>query len=116
MRLSEALSHLPDDTRCSVVLGGGDLTLGELRSALAAQGSNRDMTARELAAEFGHSKDWWQDRARAGEIPGSYQAGERGRWYIPRESATVFLRETRERGSRKRRHRRPWKGPGQEAA
>ena len=76
-----------------------------------ATGEKRDMTARELATEFGHSRDWWQDRARDGDIPGAYQSGERSRWYIPREAATVFLREHRERGTRKGRHRKPWKGP-----
>ena len=76
-----------------------------------ANAANRDMTARECSIEFGHSRDWWQDRARKGEITGAYQGGVRARWYIPRESATVFLREQREASTRKRKHRTPWKGP-----
>ena len=72
-------------------------------------GDERDMTARELAREFGHSPDWWQDRARLGEIPGSYQRGERSKWYIPRQAATVFLREIRK--PKRRGSRRGWKGP-----
>lgn len=76
-----------------------------------ATGEKRDMTTVELAKEFGHSPDWWQDRARKGVIHGAYQGGGRGRWYIPREQATVFLRELRESRRRKRVSRKPWKGP-----
>ena len=71
-------------------------------------GEKRDMTARECSIELGHSRDWWQDRARSGLIVGAYQAGERGRWYIPREAATVYLDEIRKPGSKKRRQGRTW--------
>lgn len=112
MKLAEWIAGVPGPTRCSLVLGSGDYTVDELRAALAVDSGQRDMTARELAAEFGHSRDWWQDRARAGLLPGAYQSGARGRWYIPRSSATVFLRERRERGAKKTK-RKPWKGAAQ---
>ena len=73
-------------------------------------GDARDMTTVELSDEFGHSPDWWQDRARRGEIPGAYHSGPKAPWYIPREQATVFLRNLRE-SKRRRNYRKPWKGP-----
>ena len=98
------LDQMPDDTMVS---------LGWVRKHFTplVGGEARDMTARECAAEFGHSRDWWQDRARAGEISGAYQAGERSRWYIPRDQASLFLRTWK--ASRRRKHvaRRPYKGP-----
>lgn len=76
-----------------------------------ANGEHRDMTTAELAEEFGHSADWWQDRARDGRIHGAYQDGSRARWYVPREQAKVFLRELTESRRKRARHRKPWKGP-----
>ncbi len=79
--------------------------------------ANRDMTTVELAAEFGHSPEWWQDRARSGQIRGAYQAGKgRSKWYVPREGATVFLDAYKEARRRKQTKREPWKGAGSASA
>lgn len=75
-----------------------------------ANADARDMTTVECADEFGHSPDWWQDRARKGVIAGCYQSGERARWYIPRQQATVFLRELRTKRRKSGRRGIPWKG------
>ena len=76
-----------------------------------ATGEARDMTTVECSEDFGHSPDWWQDRARKGEIPGAYQSGHKAPWYIPRQAATLFLREyrTRRRGKQLGQEREGWK-------
>lgn len=76
-------------------------------------GEKRDMTTVELAGHLGRSAAWWQGMARTGKIKGAYQVGAGSPWYIPLEQATLFLREYREEQTegRRRRARRPWKGP-----
>ena len=75
--------------------------------------SARDMTTVELSKHLGRSAGWWQDMARTGKIRGAYQVGVGSPWYIPLEDATVFLHAYRESQteSRRKRARRPWKGP-----
>mgnify|MGYP001581131207 CR=1 FL=1 len=110
MTVADAIAALPDDCRCAVVVGSGELTIGDLRLALAVDSGDRAMTTVQCATEWGHAPEWWQDRARDGSIHGAYQESEGSQWYIPRGHAKVFLREYRE-GRRKRGSRRPWKGP-----
>ena len=111
MSPAEAIAALPDETPIAVVVGSGELTIGALRAALSVGAGEQAVTTTRLAEELGHSPEWWQDRARSGEIHGAYQAGPKAPWYIPREQAKVFLREYRERKRRKRHARTPWKGP-----
>lgn len=59
----------------------------------------RDMTTVELAAEFGHSADWW--RSHAPKIAGSYKASPQSPWYIPRQHAILFLDEYKAQKSRR---------------
>lgn len=75
-------------------------------------GSRRDMTTQELAAQLGRSPGWWQGMARAGKIEGAYQVGAGSPWYVPLDNATVFLRDYRETQTqgRRKRARKPW-GP-----
>ena len=112
MKIAEAIASLPDETRIAVVVGSGELTVGDLRQALAVDSAERAMTTVQCAAEWGHSPEWWQDRARAGQIHGSYQESAGSQWYIPRGQAKVFLREYVESKRRKRKRvTKPWRGP-----
>ena len=34
MKLEDVIGALPDETRCSLIIGAGDMTIGKLRAAL----------------------------------------------------------------------------------
>lgn len=78
----------------------------------------RDMSTQELSAHLGRSATWWQSVARSGKIRGAYQVGTGSPWYIPLEQATVYLHgfKAEQTENRRRRARRPWKGPRREEA
>lgn len=78
---------------------------------LRQDATERDMTTVELAAEFGHSSNWWQDAARGGKLSGCYQASPKSPWYIPRKAAMLFLsqyKKGRLRRGRSGRGRASW--------
>jgi len=68
--------------------------------------AERDISAAEAAELLGHSANWWQDRCRAGDIAGSYQARIGSKWYMPLANAKLFLQEYKETKSRRNRGRR----------
>lgn len=102
MKPAEALASLPDDTRISVVVGSGDMTVGEWKAALLAS-SPAVVTTQQAAAKWSRTPEWWAERAFAGDIRGAIKDG--GGWRLPVESCREYLASL---SVRKAGFRGPW--------
>lgn len=77
------------------------------------QGGPRLVSTVWLATNEGMSAEWWRDQARAGRVPGAFQAEEGGPWTLPLEEARAYLARLSMRGDRRRSTRR---GPNRKAS
>ena len=81
--VAAALAHLPNDTRVSITVGAGDITMGQIRAAASQSRPDRLLTTTEASEAFGYSSDTWRKWASAGEIEGASQDAEGGPWRLP---------------------------------
>ena len=114
--VAQALAQLPDDTRISVTVGGGDLTIQDLRRGFSAP-NKLILTTTEASDLLGYSPEMWQKWAKADEVPGAWQDGPGGIWRLPYEGCVRKVRREQEEHAhlqkgRKRRGRGPWKNRG----
>lgn len=66
-------------------------------------------STRDVSRVVGLSAEYWQDRARAGEIKGAFQTTEGGPWVLPLAECRAHLaRRSRQRTERRSRRRGPW--------
>lgn len=105
------LSNLPDDTRCALIVGQGDMTVGELREALRCrEESERVLTTGEAAETFGYAASTWAKWADEGLVDGAYRDdGDSGYWRLPLVGCRDHLADLRRGRNVRRRKRGPWK-------
>lgn len=118
MSLAEAIGGLPDGVRCALTIGSGDLTVGELRAALARPSDARVLTTGEAAGMFGYSGDTWREWADRGEVIGAYRDTPEGMWRLPLRACEEHLARLQDGALHRRRKRGPWpkKGTAPQAA
>lgn len=118
--LAQMFGALPGDTRCGVLIGSGDLTLAELREALALPSGARVITTGQAAELLGYSADTWRGWAEAGEVDGAYRDdGTDGHWRLPLAACEEHLARLQGGALHRRRKRGPWPkkaGPTPQAA
>ncbi len=108
--VARALLVLPDDTRCAVTIGTGDICLGELRDAFSTPREDRLFTTGEAHKEFGFSSNQWRRWASLGLVEGAFQDGPGGRWRLPRTGCKARIANERtSRTARRRGGNGPWK-------
>ena len=91
-----ALEALPDRMRCSLVIGSGDLTIGDLRESLARPKVINTSEAHRRWPRY--SETTWRKRAREGDIPGAWQdEPPRGPWSLPLAGCQRFIDSLQER-------------------
>lgn len=105
MKLAQWLAELPDDARCAITVGSGDLTIGELREALALP-PDRLVTTGGASSELGYSADTWREWADEGKIPGAFRDAPDGYWRLPLAACRDHIEGLRH--ARKRRQRLGW--------
>ena len=110
MTIAEMLSELPDKTRVAVVVGSGELTVGEIREAFAGGNPDRVLTTTEAAVELGYSPDSWQKWAARGRIEKAWQDADGGPWRLPYASCQAHRDGLQRRALKKGKRRGPWKG------
>lgn len=101
MTLANALSQLPDDTRCSLTVGSGDMTVGELRDALASDEAELLSVSQAHARWPAYSKETWRRAAAEGEVRGAWQDVENGPWRLPARSCEEYVAARQSNGSRR---------------
>lgn len=72
MTAAEVLAGLPDDARVSVIVGQGDMTIGQLRVAMSTATAVY-ITTSEAARRYSRSPEWWAAAAAAGHVPGAWK-------------------------------------------
>lgn len=112
MTLSLALAALPDDTRCSLVVGSGDLTVAELREAIGKPSEFRVLTTGQAAELLGYSGDTWRAWAASGQVHGCYRDDEGGTWRLPMVECERHLARLQSGALHRRRKRGPWPKEG----
>jgi hypothetical protein len=82
-----------------------------LVEALLSGGGPEWGSVADASKHVGMSPDFWQDRARAGEIPGAFQRSEGGPWVLPLAECRAHLarESTRKANAPKKTRRGPWK-------
>lgn len=106
--MKDALAYLPDETRISLTIGSGDMTVRELRRAFSATDPHRVLTTGEASELLGYSPDTWREWAP--EVPGAYRDdGERAYWRLPYVGCVEHLRRLKARRLKAGRRRGPWK-------
>lgn len=105
-----ALASLPEDTKVSVMVGSGHLTMGQLRAAFVHQPKGI-LTTVDSAKIFGYSSDTWAKWASDGLIEGAYQDGPRGIWRLPYEGVEARIERVRADKAKRKvgRRRGPWR-------
>lgn len=104
------LANLPDSTRVSLIVGSGDMTMGELRELLSREEDERVLTTGEASEVFGYSQSQWTTWAADGEIDEAYRDdGDSGYWRLPALGCREHLARLRDPMNAKRRSRAPWK-------
>jgi hypothetical protein len=106
MSIAETIAGLPGETRVSLIVGSGDMTLDELATALTDAGPVYITTA-EASRRYSRSPKWWARAAR--EIPGAHKDRH---WRLPVQGCEEHLA----RLIRPRRKRGPWHPTRPEAA
>lgn len=113
MSLAAALSALPDTTRCSLVVGSGDMTVAELREAIGKPSAFRVLTTGQAAELLGYSGDTWRDWASSGQVRGCYRDdGEGGTWRLPMVECEEHLARLQSGSLHRKRKRGPWSKEG----
>jgi hypothetical protein len=106
MSIAETIAGLPGETRVSLIVGSGDMTLDELATALTDAGPVYITTA-EASRRYSRSPKWWARAAK--EIPGAHKDRH---WRLPvrgcEEHLAALIRPRRKRG--------PWHPTRPEAA
>jgi hypothetical protein len=106
MSIAETIAGLPGETRVSLIVGSGDMTLEELATALTDAGPVYITTA-EASRRYSRSPKWWARAARS--IPGAHKDRH---WRLPVQGCEEHLA----RLIRPRRKRGPWHPARPEAA
>lgn len=113
--LGKALNSLAPDTRLTIMIGTGDFTLAQLRTALAYDEGERMLSTAEASALLGYSRSWWAEQAGAGRVHGAYRTGDNAPWRLPAASCRQHLARLQSEGRPKqpgRKRRGPWGANG----
>lgn len=105
---ASVLASLPDDTHCSVLVGTGDFTLGELRQALART-TPMFLTTKQAAERWGYSSESWAKWAKEDLLEGAWQDVDGGPWHLPSESCEDHVDHLRQQSATQKRRR--FRGP-----
>lgn len=97
--LLASLANLPDDMPCTLTVGTGPYTLGQLKQALAVEGVV-EIGTRQAAGRWGRAPETWALLARNGMIEGAYQDGVGGPWRLPLESCERYIENRRKEASK----------------
>lgn len=109
--MSRSLAALPDDLRCSLIVGSGDMTVGELREMFARPSAFRVLTTGQASEAFGYSGETWRGWADEGRIHGAYRdEGETGAWRLPMLGCEEHLARLQSGTLHRKRKRGPWEG------
>lgn len=100
MTPAEAIAALPDNVTVSVTIGGGGMTVGQLRTALNRSGPVYITTA-EAARRYSRTPRWWAREAH--KIPGAMKDTH---WRLPVQGCEQHLADLLR--PKRVRQRGPW--------
>jgi hypothetical protein len=96
----EILASLPGETRCSLIVGSGEMTVDELRAALTSEGP-LFLTTAQASERYGWSRKYWAKVGR--DMPGAFTDGQ---WHLPVEGCEAHVAAKASQSTRRKRH--PW--------